>query len=74
MPAYLHHIETLLPETSYAQEEIAAALKRSVMQGDRRTEKIIHHLYAHSAIERRSRVCYEPASLNGAIVNGGNVT
>ena len=56
MPVYIHHIETLLPPTSYAQEEIAAALKRSVTQGDRRTEKIIHHLYAHSAIERRASV------------------
>ena len=56
MPVYLHHIETLLPPTSYPQEEIAATLKRSVAKGDRRTEKIIHHLYAQSAIERRSSV------------------
>jgi predicted naringenin-chalcone synthase len=56
MPVYLHHIETLTPPTSYAQEDIAAALKRSVAKGDRRTEKIIHHLYAHSAIERRASV------------------
>ena len=56
MPVYLHHIETLLPPISYAQADIAAALKRSVAKGDRRTEKIIHHLYAHSAIERRASV------------------
>ena len=56
MPVYLHHIETLLPPTSYAQADIAEALKKTVAQGDRRTEKIIHHLYAHSAIERRSSV------------------
>ena len=56
MSVYIHHIETLLPPVSYAQEEIAAVLKRTVAKGDRRTERIIHHLYAHSAIERRASV------------------
>ena len=56
MAVYLHRIETLLPPISYAQGEIAAALKKSVARDDRRTEKIIHHLYAHSGIERRASV------------------
>jgi predicted naringenin-chalcone synthase len=53
MPTYIHHIETLVPETSYPQERIVATLKRCVARGDRRTERIIHHLYAHSGIEKR---------------------
>jgi predicted naringenin-chalcone synthase len=56
MPVYLHQIETLLPPISYAQEEIAAALKKTSAPVDRRREKIIHHLYAQSAIERRASV------------------
>ena len=54
MAVYLHHIETLVPSSSHSQSDIAAALKKSVGKGDRRTEKIIHHLYAHSGIERRA--------------------
>jgi predicted naringenin-chalcone synthase len=53
MSIYIHHIETLLPPISYPQEEIAAVLKQTVAKGDRRTEKIIHHLYAQSGIEKR---------------------
>jgi predicted naringenin-chalcone synthase len=56
MPVYIHHIETLLPPISYPQTEIAAVLKKTIAQGDRRTEKIIHHLYAQSGIEQRSCV------------------
>jgi predicted naringenin-chalcone synthase len=54
MPVYIHHIETLTPPTHYAQADIAAVLKRTVGQIDRRTEKIIHHLYAQSGIEQRA--------------------
>lgn len=56
MSVFIHHIETLVPSATYAQEDIGAALKRSVAKGDRRTEKVIHHIYAHSAIDRRASV------------------
>lgn len=56
MAVYLHRIETLVPPNSYSQADIASALKKSVAKGDRRTEKIVHHLYAHSGIDRRASV------------------
>jgi predicted naringenin-chalcone synthase len=56
MPVYIHHIETLQPPVSYPQEQIAAVLKKTVAAGDRRMEKIIHHLYAQSGIEKRHSV------------------
>jgi predicted naringenin-chalcone synthase len=67
MSVYIHHIETLLPETSYPQEKVAATLKRCVAGGDRRTEKIIHYLYTNSGIEKRHSVVkdFEEGSAGG---------
>ena len=53
MPVYLHHIETAVPETAYPQPFIAEQMKRFATNGDRKTERIVHHLYAQSGIDKR---------------------
>lgn len=55
MPAYIHHIETSVPQFRYSQNELRDRMK-SIVEGDDRNSRIIHHLYAKSGIDFRHSV------------------
>ncbi len=54
-PAYIHQIETAVPEHLFKQEELREIMKDVVGTTDRE-KRIIHHLYANSGIDTRYSV------------------
>lgn len=55
MPAYLHHIETIVPEHAYSQAEIGRRIADQYA-GDRKLQRFVQQLYRRSAIETRYSV------------------
>lgn len=55
MPAFIHDIVTVNPETSIPQLEIRDMMK-SRLAKDRKTEAILHRIYSQSGIEKRNTV------------------
>lgn len=53
--AYIHQIETALPENLFKQEDLREIMK-DVVGTTEREKRIIHHLYANSGIEKRYSV------------------
>ena len=53
--AYIHRIETALPEHIFKQEELREIMK-DVVGTTKREKRIIHHLYANSGIDTRYSV------------------
>ncbi|NIO16585.1 MAG: type III polyketide synthase [Deltaproteobacteria bacterium] len=54
MPVWLHHIETIVPETVYTQEY--AAERMQLFFEDARTRRLIRAIYRKSGIEKRHSV------------------
>ncbi len=54
MPVWLQHIETIVPETFYSQEQ--ASIKMQEWQEDARTKRYIRAIYRKSGIEKRHSV------------------
>jgi predicted naringenin-chalcone synthase len=54
MPAWIHRIDTIVPEFSFTQE--AASRKMQEWYADERTKRIIRALHRHSGIETRHSV------------------
>ena len=54
MGAWIHRIETLLPEFSFTQEE--ASVKMQEWARDEREKRLIRAIYRSSGIERRYAV------------------
>lgn len=55
MSAWIHHIETAVPECSYPQAHTREVMKRGLAEG-RLSEKLIHRIYSHSGIDKRHSV------------------
>lgn len=55
MPIYLHHIEPVVPNTSYEQSTIRDAMKGQ-LGGDRKVERILGRIYGASGIQKRHSV------------------
>lgn len=55
MSAFIHHIETRLPEHAYKQTDLSLVMKRQFKK-DRKAQKIIGQIYKQSAIETRHSV------------------
>ncbi len=58
MSAFIHHIETRLPEYAYKQTDLSLVMKRQFKK-DRKAQKIISQIYKQSAIETRHSVLAE---------------
>ena len=54
MTAWIHRIDTLLPDFSFAQEE--AMVKMQEWARDDRERRLVRAVYRHSGIERRHSV------------------
>ena len=54
MPAWIHRIDTLLPDFSFAQEQ--AMVKMQEWARDDRERRLVRAVYRHSGIERRHSV------------------
>jgi predicted naringenin-chalcone synthase len=55
MGPYIQHIATAVPEASYSQEMLRDQMKR-YLGDDRRTQAILHRVYAQSGINQRHSV------------------
>lgn len=60
MPAYIHTIQTSVPETSYSQEYAREFMKKYV-GGSGSASRILHRIYTHSGIHKRHCVIRELA-------------
>ncbi len=56
MPAYIHHIETIVPEQVFTQEQTRDLIKKNVNSDRRAVQSIIHRVYSQSEIEKRHSV------------------
>ncbi|MBS3966575.1 MAG: type III polyketide synthase [Truepera sp.] len=54
MAVYVHHLETLLPETAYSQARAREVMSR--LSEQRFTQRVIQQIYRHSAIDTRYSV------------------
>ncbi|MCA9840223.1 MAG: hypothetical protein KC422_25155 [Trueperaceae bacterium] len=55
MSVYLHHIATAVPEMAYSQTFIGQIMQGQVA-GNRKLERLIHHIYKNSGIAKRHSV------------------
>ena len=52
MPAYIHKLETSLPQFKYQQDELREQMKQLVADSDL-NRRVIHQVYSRSGIESR---------------------
>ena len=55
MPVYLHAARTIVPETSYTQDEAGEVMLRS-LDPESRAGRLVRRIYRHSGIEKRHSV------------------
>ncbi len=71
MPAFIHSIQTALPQYSYRQDELRDRMKE-IVPGSERDERIIHHIYSRSGINTRYSVVddFRKTTSNQLFFNG----
>lgn len=55
MSAYIHQIETSLPEFQYRQDELRDRMKE-IVSGGEKERRLLHHIYGRSGIDTRHSV------------------
>ncbi|NNE93888.1 MAG: type III polyketide synthase [Verrucomicrobiales bacterium] len=68
LTAYLHHLETLVPEFEYAQPDICESMKRWLPE--KRTRRYLDQIYKRSGIDTRYCICENLFSAYGNSLYG----